>query len=65
MTSYFTDGLDEMIGGENEKDRMIYRLLGSILGGFGREFGVSKLREIVRYIAENDSFWNTAKLLKK
>ncbi len=42
---------------ENEKGKMIYRLLGSILGGFCREIGVEKTREFVRFVADENSFW--------
>ena len=58
MTGYFKQDLDEMIGSNNEEGRVVYRLLGAVIGGLGREIGVSKMRKIIRFIAENDRFWN-------
>ena len=49
----------------NTKGEFVYRMLGSIIGSFCREFGHDKIREMVKYISDYEHFWAVAELERK
>lgn len=49
----------------NPKGEFIWRMLGSILSSFVREFGVETMKTMVLFFAENEDFWEGASFGEK
>lgn len=40
------------------ESEFVWRMLGSIIASFCREFGVGYVHRLVKFIADNDDFWD-------
>lgn len=49
---------------ENHKGAFIYRMLGSIITGFCREFGSENVQKILAFMINYDPFWQLAKAIE-
>ncbi|MDD3380022.1 MAG: hypothetical protein PHD68_02240 [Rugosibacter sp.] len=45
---------------QNKRAEFLYRLLGSIIGSFCREFGHENVKKILRFMVDYDPFWEVA-----
>ena len=48
----------------NPKGEFLYRMLGSILSTYSREFGSEPTKRMIRYIAESEEFWKLAETIE-
>lgn len=49
---------------DNKKGEFIYRMLGSIITGFCREFGSENVKKILKFMVDYDPFWQLAKVVE-
>lgn len=49
---------------DNKKGKFIYRMLGSIITSFCREFGHENVKKMLRFIVDYDPFWVVAEIVE-
>lgn len=49
----------------NLKSEFIYRMFGSIIGAFCREFGGEAMRKMIVFLADDEQFWKLQEALVK
>lgn len=50
---------------DNKIGEFTYRMIGSILMSFVREFGSDNVRRMIQFIADHEPFWDAAKVGEK
>jgi hypothetical protein len=47
---------------DNKKGKFLFRMLGSIITGFCREFGSENVKKMLEFIVNYEPFWELAKM---
>lgn len=50
---------------DNPKGEFVWRMLGSIISSFCREFGVDEMKGMIEYMATSKEFWDLQGLLER
>ena len=50
---------------ENPIGEFIWRMLGSTIQAYCREFGVDYMKKMIRFLADSDEFWSVTRQIQK